>query len=326
MLGHGLPLLSPRVVISRAEGMSDIWYFLRDSDRYVYHYARADALIGILSSREFHFSKFADVDDPYEYQNWAFGYRDVGNDEIDLTSLDDKLNDEMKHSWRVGCFASDLEEAVMVSRDEHGAETPMRVHHRGHSLPAMWARYADNHAGACLVFDRIDLDRSVRESTSALGSLVVANRVKYENHRVGLTDFSKDQELLFPLEEARRIGLRNAIGQHIAKHQGRLFFLKSLNWKWQHEFRWVVRSDRPEKFHVPIGDALVGVALGAKFRRPKQLAEFCRLAKGWDQLSCSTMRWQNGVPYFDVASPDLIMRREGFSQRLIKCFRKHVDL
>jgi hypothetical protein len=59
--------------------LSDIC-FLRDGHRYVYHYTRAEKLICILRSRELRFRKFADVDDPYEYKNWAFSYRDTGAD------------------------------------------------------------------------------------------------------------------------------------------------------------------------------------------------------------------------------------------------------
>jgi hypothetical protein len=299
--------------------MSDIWYLLQDSDRYVYHYTKARSLLAILRDHQLRFSKFAKVDDPYEYQNWVFGFRGLGNEDIDFAPLEEKLNYTMKHSWRAGCFARDIDAAVMGPRNERGSETLMRVHHRGHSLPAMWALYAENHAGACLIFDRIKLNQRVRESASTHGSLVRAKPVQYENHPVVGNDVSKEQALRFPLDEARRIGLRDAIDQHIAKHEDRLFFLKSRNWMWQQEFRWVVRSDGPEDFHVSFGDALVGVALGARFPKP-ELDEFCQLAKGCSHVSCSTMCWQNGVPYFDVAPPDLIMQREGFSQRMMNTY------
>jgi hypothetical protein len=218
-----------------------------------------------------------------------------------------KLNDAIKHCWRVGCFSSDHDNAVMKSIYEPGLETIKRAHWRGHSLPAMWAGYADDHRGACLVFDRSKLDMSVRDS--AHGSVVIAKPVAYENHQP-VPDFSKDQALIFSLAAVPLIGLDTAIDQHTDRHQDRLFFLKSLNWGWQQEFRWIVRNDRADTHHVPIGDALVGIILGARFTGVDQLIEFCRLAEGWGKFVCCTMEWQNGAPLPPhPVTPDLIRAR-----------------
>jgi hypothetical protein len=167
--------------------MSDIWYMLQDCERYVYHYTRASTLVdSILPSGQMRFSRFQYVNDPRESKDWLFNYRSVRADlNFAVGPIETKLNQLLKHSWRVGCFASDPYEALVTrEREDRGEDILGALYERGHSRPRMWAQYGDDYSGACLIFEKATLDADIRSFCKGVGSTVHAGKVVYRNPRV----------------------------------------------------------------------------------------------------------------------------------------------
>jgi hypothetical protein len=302
--------------------LTDLWYLLEDCDRYVYHFTGPDTLVSkILPGKELRFSRFGGLDDPREYRDWVFSFSGVtdAHTGADFESIQEQLNRALKHDWRIGCFVRDPAEAVMAKRDEPGPRTLMRMYRRGHSLPGMWAKYAKDHAGACLAFDRDKLDRAVRSAAAKQGARVTAQPVRYEDPAV-VTDLLKPRALLFPLDEARRIGLRAAIDQHIAQHGDELFFLKALDWQHQHEYRWTVQMGGDEELFVPFGESLVGIALGDRFPSAS-LHKIRRFSHDHTSVSIAQMRWQNGVPQPQLVLPNWMPKRPSIRRRILTRLR-----
>ena len=276
--------------------MNDIWYMLQDCERYVYHYTRALTLAeSILRSGQIRFSRFQYVNDPRESKDWLFNYHSARADlNFAVEPIQAKLNQLLKHSWRIGCFVSDPYEALVTrAREDRGEDILGAAYERGHSHPRMWTQYGENYKGACLVFDKGKLDGDIRSLCKSVGSTVHAGAVVYRNPRI-VADIRQQDALTISIDEIDRLGFGDAVEAHIARHWKDLFFVKARDWEQEREFRWLVRGDGDEDFYIGIRNSLVGIALGDCFPNPLKVAvgQFSES----NQVSVAVMNWQNGVP------------------------------
>lgn len=276
--------------------MNDLWYMLQEKERYLYHYTRAPTLVKhILASETLRFSRFQNVNDPRESKEWVFGYHSQSHDlGFDTTRLEADLNQCLKHSWRIGCFVSDPYEALVTrQREDKSEDILIAAYERGHSRPRMWAQYADNYGGACLVFDKAKLSATIGTSSHESEGRVFYGHVEYRNPRIVPKLDGKDA-LVVSIDAVRQLGFQEAMDRHIAKHWRELFFLKSRDWEAEREYRWLVRGDGDEDFFVSIKDSLVGIALGDRF--PNELKNGVAFYAEKNPISLAVMEWQNGVP------------------------------
>jgi len=272
--------------------VSDIWYLLRDYERYVYHYTRGATLAThILPTGRLRFSRFEGVNDPRESKEWALSFISGTHLDPDYAALELRLNEALKHTWRIGCFVQDSPDAVMTGRDERGSETLRRAYKRGHSRPRMWAQYAERYSGACLVFDRAKLDASVR---SVPTERVYCGAVKYLDPSP-VPRLGKSEALTFSLLNADDADLDAAANRHIEQHKDDLFFRKVEDWQHECELRWAAQSRDAGDFYVPVDGSLVGIALGEDFA-PGAKTAVAAFGEANPTVSIAFMGWQNGFP------------------------------
>ena len=289
--------------------MTDVWYALKNQDRYVYHYTRAATLINhILPSRRLRFSRFQTVNDPRESRDWLFAVYSLEPGDYDFEDLQRRLNASLKHSWRLGCFVSDPYEAVInKQREDKGEDILGAMYERGHSRPRMWAQYAEDFAGACLVFDRGKLDEGITACADAVGAVVYKGPVEYRNPRIA-PDLTRLSARYVSRHEIVQLGLDVAMERHISRHWKELFFLKARDWEQEREYRWLVSGKENEDFFVDICDSLAGIALGDRFPdclKPK----VARQIESWE-VKVAIMGWRNGVPQPDPTLPRLLAQAD----------------
>jgi hypothetical protein len=272
--------------------MNDLWYALQDHNKYVYHYTKAETLIEyVLPNGTLRFSRFANVNDPRESKNWFFSFADPPAD-LNHAQINEQLNSIIKHSYRIGCFVTDVENAVWT---EEGNDPLSMLYERGHSRPRMWAQYGDNYHGACLVFNRDVLDRCIRETAKEQDLTVFSSHVEYANPPVLLNLNEPPQALLFPMFDVAEQGLEWVAKQHVERHRDSFFFLKSEDWQQEREYRCAVSSkDDDSDFYVNIKGALSGILLGDHF--PEAGKAIVGKYAGEMEVSVAEMNWQNGVP------------------------------
>lgn len=280
---------------------------LQDEERYVYHYTTAATLAEhILSSGKLRFSRFQSVNDPKEAKDWTFNFYNTYGEKIEyMDEVQDAFNIHLKHDWYVGCLVSDVYEGVVnKAREDKGEDIIGALYERGHSRPSMWVHYGDNHAGACLVFEKASLDKAVRDAAGE-GRIIYSGRVEYRNPPVVPKFGITKNEILIDLVTVKKIGVEAAARQHMEAHFGELLFAKNPDWAPEREFRWVISVDEDEYFYVNIYDSLVGIALGDQFPRVHSMAVgVYSLEHG---VSVATMDWQNGVPQPKPSHPRLLM-------------------
>lgn len=275
---------------------SDVWYALKDASKYVYHYTSPSALIDfLLPTMRIRFSRFAQCNDPRESRDWTFDflYNESHTDgyRIDVA---EKFNAVLKRNCRVGCFVRDVESAV-VSRERElaGENIDDAPFERGHSRPRMWAQYAKDHKGACLVFLKDRLATAVESAARAVGAGLFEGEVEYRHPRHKFS-FTKPSCTTVLLDRVRQLGYARAVEEHVGVHYEELFFSKPTDWQQEREYRWLAILRNEKDFYVDIREALVGVLLGQDFQdaEPSILAPFSKA----ETFSVAKMEWRNGLP------------------------------
>ncbi|MBX9894500.1 MAG: DUF2971 domain-containing protein [Nitrosomonas sp.] len=281
------------------------------ADSYLYHYTRAEtALTKILPNRTLRASPFVDMNDPRESKAWGFSPIGYKSGDLESQKDDDRINELRRvdaqkatelaqQSTRVLCFSQD----DLMRRSSSDSEHPIG---RGFANSAMWAHYAGNHSGVCLVFDATLLASAITEwyeegdhAVRRTGWMFPGN-VEYLDREHDLT-FVRGSPYVF---EPDVRSLRMETLSHVGRHYRELFLQKSLDWKYENEYRYVFWAEGTEPLYVPFKDALTGIVVGENFGYYSELG---RLAEaGFVRAMDNQCRdlgvqqvmlwWHNGIP------------------------------
>ena len=158
--------------------------------------------------------------------------------------------------------------------------------------PPLWQQYADTHQGVCLVFDAKALKGALRKHP---GKMQFRN-VRYTWAGIAGSDASIMVDPRIFDDSTRE----QAVLDYMKLHNGDLFFLKSDDWKTEHEFRVVLAAAEDEYAFVDYGDALRAVVLGEQF--PEwQVAGAQKICEAAG-VELKRVRWHNGRPHLGKPS------------------------
>ena len=133
----------------------------------VCHYTKRDvALEKILYSKKLQLGQFGFTDDPRESKVPVFSILDDIDNSIHTNKAVleqralDAIGSILTEEWKVLCVTC----AKTKSRSQN-------IHKKtiddglspGYSRPRMWAQYAENHKGVCLIFDGTKLDANIHK-------------------------------------------------------------------------------------------------------------------------------------------------------------------
>jgi hypothetical protein len=258
--------------------------------QYAYHYTTSGAAFEhILPSRELRFSSLARLRDPVENKDWvqalwtsaAWPTKDVKR----LQDLARRVLDETK--------------VLSFTLDAPQGESP--VHARGYARPRMWEQYAENHAGACLVFDCELLAETL---TSALAGFedTIAQEISYSD--VPLPEHGAAHTLVAAnLAEAGEGDIEQGMRMHLRDHAPELFFRKLKDWTTEHECRYLILGDNSPGRSISYGDALRAVIVGERFP-PWQILGAANVCSAAD-AELRQIQWGASPPsVFDPTMPD----------------------
>lgn len=133
------------------------------------------------------------------------------------------------------------------------------------SRPRMWEQYAENHFGACLIFDREKLITALRHNLGNDGSFW-DGPVEYTTAGYAASDGGT-----VTLDGFHEGALEDEVAIHVQKHYKDFYFLKTTDWETEFEYRFVFkRADDKYQYgrggnYVNYGDALQWVVVGEKF-------------------------------------------------------------
>lgn len=240
-------------------------YKMFELGKNVYHYTKGETAVDyILPSLELRMGSFQFVNDPREAKSWPFRFY----------SRLSKLNEHFPHDYfeEVSKYITQRSLVLCCSMDDPlvTEDSEDRSLRSGFGHPRMWAQYADNHRGVCLVLDQQRLHENI-VSCLSLDSLYYGP-VEYLSTTHGpVSDPGVGPYDITYWEDIYDYGLANVIDSHIRRFNKELFFTKHLEWRDEWEYRWVYRSDSSDPAFIPIVDCLNAVLLGSDC--PKDISE-----------------------------------------------------
>ena len=133
--------------------------------------------------------------------------------------LQAEASSQLRSCCRLFCAATDDISALGMEIDT--------IYGRGFCRPRMWAQYARNHTGACLIFERARFDRQVR-AVIPTGVQIHSGRVVYRN-RSQVPYLGRPDAFILNFDDVQSMGLPGAIQRHLARFHNELFFEKAVD-------------------------------------------------------------------------------------------------
>lgn len=269
---------------------------LTRSDLYLYHYTTAStANDNILMDRTIRMGRYTATNDPKEVKSWEFtvganGDLDLGKYTMAAESA--WLSGELKSRARIACFCQDSNSLTGNHLND--------IFQRGYCKPRMWAQYAGNHTGMCLVFDKVKLDRLIKAQIPD-GRVVMSGPIAYVNRGI-VPDLLRDQAYMINADFLEEFGRDIYAECHLRTHYQTLFFEKMEDWANESEWRWVVFADTEDgDVFIEYKDALVGVVFGNNADKG-DIRTAMRLCKPHG-ARCVGLKWKNCSPWYDFGNP-----------------------
>lgn len=255
----------------------------------IYHYTtKAIALEHILPTKKIRIGSLGSTNDPRETKDWGFPVHFRGDSSFEVVhKVQITANRIRRNEWWGLCTCQDDPDLVEPGPD-HFDTTHFKY---GYARARMWAQYAENHRGVCLELDGTALHeaivRAVGEKPLFYGAINYVDEWDFSNLR------ERGDAFQFLYEPLSAMGLEDGVRDHIRRHYRHFMLEKSLDWKTETEFRWLVNSDSGP-FLVDISDALRSVIVGVDF--PSVYGpSLWHLCEGTG-TRVERMYWQNRTP------------------------------
>lgn len=192
----------------------------------LYHYTTIDAFLKIWVSNQLRFSKHNNTNDPFEKRKAYnlpittpnFSYFQAKANEFD--KIYSRLFESYKQISFTKSYPSNLRKV------------------NGYTSPMMWGHYAHNEDGVCIEIDKEKIPKIPKE--------VIMRSVIY-----------KGEVPLLPYDILTMDICEKDITQLIADNLKDLFFTKHKHWKYENEYRMIIKTDQ-ETF-LPLGDAISAI-------------------------------------------------------------------
>jgi hypothetical protein len=221
--------------------------------RFAYHYTTCSAAFEhILPSKKLRLSSLAQLRDPVENKDWVQAHLTSVSWPPEDVQRFREATDRVLHETKILSFTLD---APLTSQSPE--------HARGYARPRMWEQYAENHAGACLVFDR-DLLRKALMSAPRGSKIRSVEKITYSD--LPLHGHEGARTLIAGLLiQAGGGDLEVGLRRHLKMHAQELFFRKLEDWITEHEYRYLILHEDSVEAYAPFDDALRAVIVGERF-------------------------------------------------------------
>ena len=275
------------------------------ADRFVYHFTSAETSKDyILPTLKLRFSSYTKTNDPYETKNWSITIKDSLKEISKVNQKDKKfvielimkfnenrslhIND-IKSRVKTLCFSEDIKiDTLKNNLKSFGLKI-------GWGYPRMWAQYGSNHKGVCLMFDKKNLDMTIKKELMK-NFYTYCGSVKY-------TDKLIDEELSnINFKIVKSIGIANSITNRIYNHIEDFFFKKAEDWQNEREYRYLLvpkNEIEDEIIDVPISNSLRVIILGSEIdeRNEKEIEEIAKKIN----VRVYKMDWDFSIPMINNA-------------------------
>lgn len=149
-----------------------------DTPRFLYHYTTFESFLKIIETGQLKMCSLSGMNDPYEFVQRTPSVYLRGNP-TDAECFDAVRKNKLAHTERANCVR-----LASLSVDNQDC----CIQHKGWFLLNMWASYADDHRGVCLVFDYEKLTNEFTDFCQKNGVRCNKGRIMYKSELDGVED------------------------------------------------------------------------------------------------------------------------------------------
>jgi hypothetical protein len=252
-----------------------------------FRYMTSDGLLATINSKKLRMNAWSKMNDPREAMVWRpTGFSAAGSyTEADMNK---RIDDTLRRSACLLAMTADREKKPFASWDS--------LFHRGWGRAPLWAHYADNHRGVCLLLDTFAVHQALDELPVKDGRYHFAGRINYVDGRIQIGGLGRTVTDQASLDEAlvEFVDTRWAIsGLHMTKNT---------DWSYETEVRIAVinlyldEHELDTPVDVPLGGCLKAVIFGHAHPAPRVIAVGIQGALGSDSPEFFQCRWEDGAP------------------------------
>lgn len=239
---------------------SEIIETKEEAEEFLYHYTTMETLLFyILPQKTLKFSEIRKTNDPEEIYGRGYSMKD------DLEILKDpqekekwkdkffinqkKFSDALQKEARILCCSQDRIPAPLEAMKGIG---------RGFLKPRMWAQYADNHKGICLVLDR---EKMVKRFNDKFKSLYhVSDEISYVINENRMEKQINAYSIY--TSELKGKDIEEVVENRIKTYADIYYFTKHPDWRDENEYRFLVKNNSKEDLYIDIDGILQYIIMG----------------------------------------------------------------
>lgn len=259
------------------------------------HYTRKDtALEKILYTKKIKLGQLLFTNDPKESAGIRGSFAVPNSTDPEVSSIAHEVHEIAStirlEEWKVLCLSRNRTERGVRS----GLLDPLS---KGYGKPRMWAQYAENHAGICLVFNGKQLAANIRNAFEYRDGITVYHGpVTYRNYKT-----ISPSPPVTP-HNPQRYG-EDEIRHFFHENYEEIFLVKNSDWRGETEYRWLIHGTTKSSEYVSIEGTLKSVLVGMNFPDVyiPTLTQLCRDLKA----PAGRVIWHDGVP---IAHMDCIYK------------------
>lgn len=241
-----------------------VWLTLFDEQlfnprKYLYHYTDINKATKIIYNGSLKFSKISNTNDTLESKPR------IGDDKK-YSNCIEQFKELNRNYVQLLCFSMDS----IVDLKKIKFEVTDKIRYtdfsgRGFALPRMWAQYANNNSGVCLIFDRKLLTDLIENQLGT--NFIVGESIKYIS-QFDEYPFATQREQIIAnlLNDVKNLKSKPITSHFLKTHLEFIkynYFSKLDDWAAEKEFRFLAYGKK-EYFINNILDSLVGVVIGEK--------------------------------------------------------------
>lgn len=258
----------------------------------VFHYTKYEiALEAILYTQKLQLGQIGLTNDPYETKFCGFAIFGNPKSQNEILEITYEANRIKREEWKVLCVSQNHSDLKPQNSDK-----PERNHFLyGYTRSRMWAQYAGNHSGICLVFNGTKLDQKINEELSGRCK-VFHGSVTYQD----ILERKSMEATQIDILKIRNKGLAEGLRSHFYEHCDGMFLRKSKDWEAETEYRWLVHNTHNSPEYIDIKGAIKEIIVGVDFPKVYEpsLIELSRNL----EIPAGKLNWSSRMPYLSSGS------------------------
>lgn len=237
---------------------------MQGDDTLLYHYTSLSSACKILESGSLRLSNLTNTNDPLEFLSPEnFGFSAWGNIDWKKVFHELRLSGQKRRNYvRMLCFCKDLFCTPRDWKNEKNQDFSDNLLFKGWARSRMWAQYADNHSGVCLVFDKEEFQKSFNALANKDIEILLDRSINYTNY---LTELETSMENI----NSGRKTVDDYSNFYLEDDKQKFLFQKCQDYRDENEYRFCLINralkSPDEAMFVNYGASLKAVILGQRF-------------------------------------------------------------